>query len=131
MNADRAGRPPQPCQEARLFRLDDFKANFLAKNVLHFGSNVGNAVDEAELHGAGCRPEGTGEQFGVWCPQFSEAALLDEADEDIVHVALNGLEACNVVGVFGEERVQLVLVDARRVNPALDTDLLARSSNQT
>ena len=56
--------------------------------LLHLGAHVGDAVDEAKVQGLRAGPEGAGEQFFVGCFELARAAFLDDADEDVVDVAL-------------------------------------------
>ena len=56
--------------------------------------------------------------------QPAQAALLDDADEHIVHVALDGLEPLDVVRLLGLEGIERALVGAGRVNAPLDAELL-------
>src|ERR1044071_5418691 len=86
--------------------LDHAEAHRLAEALAQDGADVAEPVDEAEIHRFRANPEGAGEEIVVGIVELLASALLHEADEDVVDLALKALQARHVVRVLGPERIE-------------------------
>src|SRR5262249_49848481 len=97
--------------------------DLLAITLAQGGMQVADAIGEPERNGSLAGPVFAGEQSFFRTVQSGSAALLNEADEAFVNLALYGLEPFDVVRIFGQERIEHGLALAGSVEPALDTEL--------
>ena len=116
-------RPSRP-DSSPLARRDHRRQHLVAEARAQGRAQIADAVGEAERHGRFAGPVFAGEQEIVGALQPRAAALLHQRDEDRVDLALDRLQPRDVVGVFRQERIEHRLVLARRIEPALDADLL-------
>src|SRR5262245_37138977 len=90
----------------------------------HLAAQIGDAIDEPVLKRLARRPEGAGEHFLLRAAQPAGPPGLDEADENVVHVALQLLEPQHILRPFWLEGIEGTLVLAGSVDAPFDAEAL-------
>src|SRR5581483_5759983 len=115
-----ARQPPEAGEQPRGTERDGAQPHLVAMQGAHLAAQIGYAVDQTIVERLTGRPEGAGEQLLLRPLEPRPAPLLDDADEDVVHVALKLLEPLHVLRALGLERIERALVLARGMHAPLD-----------
>src|SRR5215211_6778884 len=126
---DQAALPQGPAaeqapQQRRARRFDHAEPHLLAEALAQDGADVAEPVDEAEIERLRPDPEGAGEEIVVGIVELFAPAVTDEADEHIVDLALESLQAHHIFRILGPERIEHRLALAGGMHPPLDADAL-------
>ena len=88
---------------------------------------IAKAIDEPQLEPPNAAPELAGEQLVFGRGELGPTTRFHPVDEDLMDVGLERLDALDVFGLFGKERVHCGLVLAGGVNPTLNAQLVERA----
>src|SRR5262249_60713982 len=101
-------------------------AHVLAEALAQPRAQLAEPIDQAVAERRLGAPVLAREQGIFGAGQARAAALLDEADEGLVNLALDRLQVLDVFRPLGQERIEHHLLLARGVDAPLDADLADR-----
>src|SRR5262249_7019426 len=113
-----------PAAEPRGGRHNELEPHVISVNLAHLAAQVREPVDQTKL---GCllpAPELAVEQHVAGLLDLCAATRPDEIDEGAMHVALDRLDARDVVGLLGEEDIEGVLACPCSIDPAVHPNLV-------
>src|SRR6476661_7340596 len=112
----------QAAPEKTALGRDQRRAHLVAEALAQCRAQVAEPVGKAKLDRVLRAPKLAGEQRLVGALEARAAPLLDQRDEALVDVLLDGLEAFDVLRLLGLERVEHHLALARAVDAPLDAE---------
>src|SRR5262245_46467685 len=105
-------------------RRSQAETDLVSVELAHLAAEVGQTVYQSKFERPSSGPELTAEE-AVSCLLDADATpRLDEIDELSMHVALDGLDALDVLLLHREEGVERRLVAAGGIDAPLDADLV-------
>src|SRR5690606_34767159 len=107
-------------------RSDDAQFDLVAEAAAQRLVDIAQRVDEAELEALHAAPELTGEQI-LPIRELRAAPRFHPVDEHRMDLRFHGLDALDVLRLFGQERVEGRLAAARSVDAPLDAELVQRT----
>src|SRR5262249_19103857 len=115
---DTLGSSPEPPTLGR----DQGCADVLSETFAQHRAQIADAISRSIRHGLRAHPILSREQGFFRARELVAAARLDERDEALVNLRLNGLEPINVLRVFWQERIERRFIFAGGVDAPFDSE---------